>query len=187
MTKTAITVILVMTLVITYFAQVQPTAALKTAYIQAYAEPNPVGIGQTMVIGGWITPLPSYSLPNFVYWTNLTFQITKPNGAVVNLGPYTADSAANLAETYVPDQIGNYTFKISWDGASTATSQSYTYAPISANTTFTVQEEAIPSFPDQPWPLPNDYWERPINAQYRSWSIFCGIMVLFARTITRRI
>ena len=120
MTKTAITVILVMTLVITYFAQVQPTAALKTAYIQAYAEPSPVGIGQTMVIGGWITPLPSYSLPNFVFWTNLTFQITKPNGAVVNLGPYTADSAANLAETYVPDQIGNYTFKISWDGASTS-------------------------------------------------------------------
>ena len=84
--KPAITAILIMTLAITFFAAVKPTDALKTAYIQAYAEPNPTGIGQTMLIGGWITPLPSYSLPNSVYWTNLTFQITKPSGSIETLG-----------------------------------------------------------------------------------------------------
>ncbi len=174
MIKTAITAILIMTLAITFFAGVKPTDALKTAYIQAYAEPNPTGIGQTMLIGGWITPLPSYSLPNFVYWANLTFQITKPSGSVGTLGPYTGGSAANLAVKYVPDQLGNYTIKISWDGASSSPSQSYTYAPVSSTTTFTVQEEAIVPWPGEALPGPNDYWERPINAEYREWNVLAG-------------
>lgn len=172
--KTVLTTVLILTLAITYVTAIQPVIALRTANIHIYATPDPVGIGQTIRFGGWITPLPSYSLPNFVYWTNITFEITNPGGTVEKFDPISADSAAAFVIAYVPDQLGEYTVKCSWNGDSSSPAQAYTYDPVSATTTFTVQEEPILPKSGQPLPGPNDYWERPISAEYKEWSILAG-------------
>ena len=108
-------------------------------------------------------------------WLNMKLDVTKPDGTQQNIGSYTSDPIGGGYATYIPDQTGTYTFKFSFPGqvasikgptglvGSDSVYINDTFLPSSATTTLTVQKDQIPN-PDS-YPLPTNYWTRPIEAE----------------------
>ncbi|MGE5575263.1 MAG: PQQ-binding-like beta-propeller repeat protein, partial [Ignavibacteria bacterium] len=103
---------------------------------------------------------------------NYTLLITKPDGTTETIIK-NANAAAGQAITYVPDKVGNYTFKFTFPGEqiTSSTIDNY-YKGSTATTTCTVQQEPINSLPQNP--LPADYWQRPINWENQAWNSISG-------------
>ena len=161
-----------------------PTAnavdVLKT-YAISDAIPNPVGVGQTVLLKAGV----SEAAPSASYgWTGITITVTKPDGHVETLGPLTTDSTGSTYTTYVPDQVGDYTLTTNFPNNTvpiTFTPSERGY-PINAgtvllastaNSTLHVVAEAI----TQTYPghaLPTEYWSRPIDPQLREWYSISG-------------
>ncbi len=79
--------------------------------------PNPVGVGQTAYIGFWLDKVPPTAYQEYGdRWHNFTVTVTKPDGTTETLGPFTSDAAGGAATTYVPTQLGNYTFVFNYPG-----------------------------------------------------------------------
>jgi hypothetical protein len=149
------------------------------AYIDA--SPNPVGIGQQISLVFWIDAIPPTAAGSAGdRWINLKVEVTEPNGATTTLGPFISDPVGGSYASYTPDQVGNYTFKFIFAGqvatGSTGTGINGTmtsaflndkYLPSSATTTLTVQQESL-STPKLN-PLPEEYWNRPIEGQNNEW------------------
>lgn len=169
---------------------VTPDTSVTTAAYLAVT-PNPVGIGQTMLVNVWTTPGIDVSR----YHTGYTVTITKPDATTETktMNSYYADSTAWF--NYVPEQLGVYKFQFSYAGdyyaAGTYTmnkgavflfggnSQNVTFAKsawykpsTSPVTTITVQQDLVMSWP--PSPLPTDYWTRPISPENREWWSIAG-------------
>jgi hypothetical protein len=135
--------------------------------------PNPVGIGQTMTVMYWLVEMNPLSAANQdAVWHNFTITITKPDGTS-ETKTTNANSAAGAVINYVPDKIGNYTFKFTFPGeqVTSSTMDNY-YKPSTATTTCTVQQEPISALPQNP--IPNDYWQRPINWENQGWYQISG-------------
>ena len=150
--------------------------------------PNPVGVGQTILVNMWMEPGLN---PNW-YFIGYTVTITKPDGTTETktLNSYPADATAWFE--YAPDQIGTYklkfnfpgsyfpagTYKSYYAGGSVGQPQqtynkSYYYEPSSTEwQTLTVQEDMVASWP--PAPLPTDYWTRPVSPENREWWSILG-------------
>jgi outer membrane protein assembly factor BamB len=148
-------------------------------YAYITASPNPIGIDQTVTLVFWIDQVPpgAAGLAG-ERWINLRVEVTAPNGDKDSLGPFTSDPVGGSWATYTPDQIGEYTFTFNFPGQVVTGSSGTriynyniaindTYLASSATTTLTVQEEEIP----QPtrYPLPTEYWSRPIDGQNNEW------------------
>jgi hypothetical protein len=149
------------------------------AYIEA--SPDPIGVGQSVFIVMWINRVPP-SATGIAgdRWTGYTVKITKPSGEVDNLGPFTSDPTSSAYYKYVPDEVGEYTLEFNFPGQ---TASLYNpdnglpgsdsdfigdyHLPSSATTTLTVQEEAVEEPPS--YPLPYQYWTRPIEGQNTAW------------------
>jgi outer membrane protein assembly factor BamB len=146
--------------------------------------PNPVGLGQPILVNVWLDPGPSYVRHLNDY--KVTFE--KPDGTtdVVTVDSYPADGTAWFE--YVPDQLGtwkikfefpggyfpagNYTVPIgsgtAYDGYTESYNMSVYYLPDTTDwQTLTVQSDMVPSWP--PSPLPTDYWTRPVEPENREW------------------
>jgi outer membrane protein assembly factor BamB len=153
------------------------------AYVQA--GPNPVGVGQSVLIFMWVDgPMPASSLDNDVRRHDYTLTITAPDGKKETKNwAVVADPTSCQFIRYTPTQVGTYTLEFDYPG------QTYTWDdPIpsyfgppqpnpwtndvftAANATFllTVQEEQLPS-PTNSYPLPTEYWTRPIEGQNTDW------------------
>jgi hypothetical protein len=151
--------------------------------------PNPVGIGQPILVNVWLDPGPSYVRHLNDY--KITFE--RPDGTtdVVTINSYPADGTAWFE--YVPDQLGtwkikfefpggyfpagNYTVPIgsgtSYDGYTESYNMSCYYQPDATDwQTLTVQSAMVASWP--PSPLPTDYWTRPIEPENREWWQIAG-------------
>jgi len=149
--------------------------------------PNPVGVGQTVLVNMWITPGPAVSR----YVTGYKVTITKPDGTtdVQTLNSYYADGTAWFE--YVVDQVGEWKLKFDMPGAywpagnytipegvsnagfTESFSRSLYYPPVSTEEqTLTVQEEQVLSWP--PSSLPTDYWTRPVEYANREWAQIAG-------------
>jgi len=149
--------------------------------------PNPVGVGQTILVNLWTIPGPAVTR----YFTDFKVTITKPDGTtdVIVMDSYMADSTAWFE--YVVDQVGTWKLQFEFPGqyfpagnytlpAGTSNagftesfSRSLYYEPAStAEQTLTVQEEMVYSWPDLG--LPTDYWTRPISAEHREWWTIAG-------------
>jgi len=122
--------------------------------------PNPVGVGQTIFVVFWLNNYPpTASGKGGDRWRNLEIEITKPDGSKQPMGPFTSDPAGSGYTLYTPDQVGTYTFVLSFPGqvlslyGPTGIEGRYsafindTYLPSSATTTLTVQQEPIPDPP----------------------------------------
>ena len=143
--------------------------------------PDPVGVGQTVTMVFWIDAIPPTAAGNAGdRWVNFKIEITKPNGDKENLGPFTSDSVGGSYGAYTPDQAGNYTFFFSFPGqtvtGSTGTGINGTmtsaflndyYMPSNTTGILTVQQE--PVTPPSNFPLPTEYWARPIEGQNKDW------------------
>jgi len=155
--------------------------------------PNPVGIGQTLLVNLWLEPPTQYQR----FFSGYTVTITKPDGGEETVGPlnsYQGDATAWF--NYVPETVGEYKFVFDFAGnyfpagyyfngkvyPSIAAIGPYTagmfnrptnldsafyQASTSPTTTITVQSDMVASWPAIP--LPTDYWWRPIPIGNREW------------------
>lgn len=155
--------------------------------------PNPIGVGQPLLINIWTTPPPAANR----YLAGFTVVITKPDGTNITEGPmnsYVADGTAWFE--YVPDVAGTYHLRFDFAGTyfpagtyingvlngtgvptgfggTPSTYPSTWYKPAStAEQTLTVQEEIVASWPASP--LPADYWTRPVSPENREWAPILG-------------
>ncbi len=151
--------------------------------------PNPVGIGQPILVNVWLDPGPSYVRHLNDY--RITF--TKPDGTkdVIVLNSYPADGTAWFE--YTPDQLGNWSVKFefpggyfskgnytvpigsgtAYDGYTESYNQSVYYLPdATGEQTFTVQQDLVASWPAVP--APTDYWTRPVEPENREWYSIIG-------------
>jgi hypothetical protein len=145
--------------------------------------PDPAGVGQSVALVftlNWVPP--GAGGPQGDRWRNLSIEVTKPDGSKETLGPFTSDPVGGSYTYYTPDQVGTYTFNFSFPGQTVSlgptglasvilTNLAYvndTFLPSSTTKTLTVQQEQIPGPPT--YPLPTEYWTRPIEGQNTAWA-----------------
>jgi len=148
------------------------------------AEPNPVGVGQKINIIMWIDKIPDgAAVGNSIRWHNYNLVITKPDGTKdTQTFDTVQDTTSAQFTSYTPSQTGNYTFTFTFpEQAYTYTGLIYgffgppapsnyvndTFLTSSASTTVIVQQEQITALSS--YPLPSEYWTRPIYAENTDW------------------
>lgn len=149
--------------------------------------PNPVGVGQTVLVNIWLHPPINV---NRQFLQAFTVTVTKPDGTKTDVGPL--DSFAGDSTGWFPylvDQAGTWKFKFNFLGmwfpagryffgqivtnSSGQVIDSAYYQPSSTQeVSVTVQTEQVMSWP--PAPLPTDYWTRPVNPENREWWSILG-------------
>jgi hypothetical protein len=161
-------------------AQPPGTTSVRTfAFISA--APDPVGLGQTIFLNFFLhMPAPTVNyLAGIDVW-HFTVIVTAPDHHQTTLGPFSGDATGGTYTTFVPDQLGEYSFEVDFPGQSITTPNSpFTgnwfgvyFQPSSATTTVTVQQEKVAQYPDTP--LPTGYWQRPIYSMNTLWSTIGG-------------
>lgn len=154
-----------------------PTWNISTfAYVAA--APNPVGVGQQALVVFWLSnTYDSASVTNDYRFHNYQLTITDPDGKnTTKTFDVITDTTSSQYIPFTPTQVGTYTFSFNYPGqkvndyshSPTTAVINDTYLPSSATTTLTVQEEPVSTPPD--YPLPTEYWTRPIEGQNFAWS-----------------
>jgi hypothetical protein len=146
------------------------------AYVAA--APNPVGVGQKVLIVGFSSMvLPSAAATNDIRFHDLQLKITKPDNTTETINLPNGDSTSTAYSSYTPDQVGTYSIIFTypdlyfkWNDTSalrTWTGDTFTGAT-SRPLKLVVQEEPLPQ-PIDSYPLPTEYWTRPIEGQNTYW------------------
>lgn len=145
------------------------TEVLVTSYPYLGIIPNPVGVNQVVLLHVGMTRQAGLAGDGY---TGLTVAIERPDGTTQTIGPFTTDSTGGTGATWTPTMVGTHKLKtvfpeqqVPWNGIT------YTAAE-SAVVELVVQEEPIPYHPG--YPLPTEYWSRPIDAQLREWNTIAG-------------
>lgn len=146
----------------------------------AYVQPvvNPVGVGQTTYIYMWIDKTfgTETAMTNDWRFHNYQLTITAPDGTKETKTWETVwDTTSSQSYSFTPNQVGVYTFDFKFPGqdyntyshSAASAFVNDTYLPSSATATLTVQEDAISYQPN--YPLPTEYWTRPIYGEYPNW------------------
>ena len=152
-------------------------------YVYGVLSPNPVGVGQEMAIvmfnpvvppGSWITNDVRYQF---------SVAITDPNGQTTNLpasGTITSDSTGTAFTKFTPTKVGNYSLTINshevfYKWYETAPyydlKNHYGITFLESNRTYSlvVQEQPVQASAITNYPLPTEYWARPIEGQNQAW------------------
>jgi outer membrane protein assembly factor BamB len=154
----------------------------RTTYAYIGATPNPIGIGQETLLHLGITHPTAWPHAG---WVGLTVTVTKPDGTTQTLGPFTTDPTGGTGTVLVPNMIGNYTLRTNFPEQKITTAaygtpvNSTMLASTSDPLTLIVQADPTPIFID--YPLPTEYWTRPINAQFWTWNTIANNWVAYAR------
>jgi hypothetical protein len=137
------------------------------------AAPDTVGVGQrVLIVAGFTFATSSYTEKCYSGWT---ITVTKPDGTVRTLGPYTCDPTGYFFAELIPDVTGIWKLQAHYPGGIVDYIDVKNCSVPAADTdviSLTVQQEPIPNFPDSP--LPQEYWTYPINAQNRNWNVLAG-------------
>ena len=149
--------------------------------------PNPVGVGQTIIVNVWNEP------PNAVtrYITGYKVVLTAPDGTsdTKTFNSYQADSTGWFE--YVVDQVGTWTLQAFHPGAywpagnysmpagvgQAGYTESYTKSLYERPSNSPKQTLIVQNDPVLPWParaLPTDYWTRPVMFENREWAAIAG-------------
>jgi hypothetical protein len=141
---------------------------------------NPVGVGQKLYIYMWIDKIkPSAALENDIRMHDYKLTITDSDDNVVLEETFDTvqDTTSNQIYGWTPDTAGTYTITFEFPG-DTYTAQdaaqgssSYEndiYLESSATATLVVQDEPISGYPAS-YPLPSEYWTRPIYGENPDW------------------
>jgi len=143
------------------------------SYAYMSVAPNPVGVGQQVNVCMWVdVALPSATLENEIRRHDYSLTITAPDGKTeTHNWPIVSDPTGVQFFVYTPGQIGNYTFFFSypqqtytWEG----TYKGDIFTASNRTRTLTVTEEQLPT-PIDSYPLPTEYWTRPIEQQNTYW------------------
>lgn len=178
------------------FAMAFSVVALPVAYAQGswnwvthtyiVVSPNPIGRGQSVNIIVWLDNAPpQINQQDYIKYRGwkYTITITDPAGKTNDVGPFESDSTGQICYVFTPDMVGAYKIQAHFEGATIniTGSMGLMRLPIGIHTfqksssrvaELTVQEEQIEAWPDIP--LPSGYWERPINAEFKSWYTIAG-------------
>jgi outer membrane protein assembly factor BamB len=158
---------------------------ITTAHVAA--APDNLGVGQKLMIYSWLDKIFDGALPsgnaaaNLWRFHNFTLVITKPDNTTDTLyQDRIEDTTSNQMFSYTPTQVGTYTIQFFFPGMKYNTgtagidynpNSAYvndTYRASNATTTFVVQEDPINSIIDS-YPLPAEYWTRPIYGENPVW------------------
>jgi hypothetical protein len=178
---TAVSLFLMFAMAVSLFALPTATAGEMQTYAFIGALPNPVGVGQEVLLHVGITR----ELWSALYgWSDLTVTVTRPDGTTETLGPFKTDSTGGTGTVYVPKMAGNYTLQTNFPEQEIEPGAGMGFAGISIPDgtimkasksdilTLVVTDEPIEYYPGNP--LPTEYWTRPIDAQLREWSSIAG-------------
>jgi hypothetical protein len=164
----SIALLAILVLPIAFIEIPNASAATYTSYPFLGAVPNPVGVGQQVLLHvGALTALRTARDG----WLGLTVDVTKPDGTKTTLTCPKTDSTGGTGVIFVPDQIGNYTMKTIFPAQNATnnlvvTSDLYAAAE-SDPLILVVQQDPVTFYPG--FPLPTEYWTRPVDAQIREW------------------
>jgi hypothetical protein len=172
MKKISLSIVLVLVLALSAF--MASIGTVSAANVDTYAflsvDPNPIGVGQPVLVVMWLNLFPPTAAgAQGDRWTGFTVLITKPDGTTQNMGPYTSDPVGSQYFAYVPEIVGNYTFVFNFPGQALNSTGNFYKASTSALVQLKVQQQAIIGLSDTPLPNPNDFWNRPISADNRNW------------------
>ena len=180
-TKIASAFALILMFAMTISLVVSPNASAQENTFKTYAYigamPNPVGVGQDVLLHVGIT----HQLASALYgWEGLTVTVTRPDGHTETLGPFKTDSTGGTGTVYVPTMTGNYTLQTHFPEQENPEFTSRLGIPEGATMlasdsdklTLVVQEEQITYYPGHA--LPTEYWTRPIDSQLREWNVIAG-------------
>jgi hypothetical protein len=176
-----LTTVLILTIAISSLAILVPTTtAEEWPYVKGYpwigAVPNPVGVGQDVLFAVVTTTALRSQTDG---WSGLWIEIERPDGKVDKITDIRTDSTGNTGRMYVPSVVGTHYVTLFFpeqpppqyggfalpEPAIVADAQSEVLELV-------VQEEPVPGFPG--FPLPAEYWTRPINAMLHEWSPVAG-------------
>ena len=177
--KTAAAIAILLTITFASSLVILPVANAHTptwtivSYAYITAGPNPVGVGQRTLILMWVDgAMPGATVTNDIRRHDYSLTITKPDGTTEKMQWQTiSDPTSCQFVSYVPTVAGNYTLKFEYPG------QTYTWSGAYQNDTFTAAsktmtlialEEPLPPATTS-YPLPTEYWTRPIEGQNTDW------------------
>ncbi len=144
--------------------------------------PNPIGLGQSLLVNLWINP--GVSSNDRLIPQGYIVTITKPDGTKNSMTLDSEPATAAIWFEISPDQIGTWKFKFEFIGTYFPAGRYYNgkivtnssgtlygsayYTPSSTQEqTLTVQQDFVASWP--PAALPTDYWTRPGSLNNREW------------------
>ena len=188
-TRYAIAITLMLAFCISTIALPSTNAHTPAWTIDTYAKiavaPNPIGVGQPTYISMWVdSPLPDAYPHNTIRRSGYTLTITAPDNKTTTTQKWDIiqDTTGIQFYTFTPTQVGTYTLKFDYAGqkytwnkantpdisANAANYENDTYLASSRTITVTVQQDPLPA-PINSYPLPTEYWARPIEAQNSDW------------------
>jgi hypothetical protein len=187
-TTTAIPMLLILTFAILLVALPTTNAHTPKWELQTWAflavAPNPVGVGQNVFVNMWVDkPMPGASVFNDIRRHDYQLTITDPQGKNETHTFDLSDTTGVQFYIFVPDQVGVYSFVFyypgqvyTWNQANTpglsatdAAFENDTFKPATSKTEYlTVQQEPLPDAINS-YPLPTEYWTRPIEGQNTDW------------------
>jgi len=177
-----IVLILLSTLTLPIVLKVRAEAVYKETFAVISVTPNPVGVNQTVYIVGGITDQTAWPQPG---WKNLKAVIVRPDNQI-ETKTFDTFSTGIGAVTYKPTIEGVYKIHIEFPEqvcevavAGTAAG-TIMKASKSKVVELIVQAEPVPSHPA--FPLPQEYWTRPIDPQLREWWWIAGNWLNVERT-----
>jgi len=182
-------------------------------YAYIVAAPDVVGVGQSVHVYMWLDAVygaaggtnpviptngstaSSALLSNSYRFHDYQLTITDPDGhTTTQKFDIISDTTSNQFTIITPDIAGTYTLKFDYlgqvygengNGFENSSLIGDKYLPSSASTTLTVQEEPIAA-PITSYPLPTQYWTRPIYSENSDWwaisSNWLGCQGLFGVT-----
>jgi outer membrane protein assembly factor BamB len=152
-------------------------------WVYSVIAPNPVGVGQqfSMVVFNPQVPVGASEGNDIRYKYHVI--VTKPDGSTERLpssGSLVSDSTGTTYTKFTPDTVGNYSvmvvfeeLKWTWTitGGGVAPIDYYGVTLLSSNRTYTVEVQQDPVIPGAvtSYPLPTEYWTRPIEGQNNAW------------------
>jgi len=181
---TTITLALILTIA-TLMASLPITSAHdppteQTTYAFIEVAPNPIGVEQTAFVIMWLDKVPPTAWGvGGERWEGFEVEITAPNGDTETKGPYTSDPTSAAWFLYTPNQIGEYTFYFTFPGQVVdlfgptgipgfpSAFIDDPFLPSSATAILTVTDDQVTEPPH--YPLPSEYWTRPIEGQNTEW------------------
>lgn len=143
-TKTLAAIVLVLVLAVTVPIVMIPTVKALPTSASLSAVPNPVNIGQSVVLTGDINPNP----PSGYFYNGIVLSITGPSG-LTSIGPFMSDANGGFWTEYVPSELGTYYVILTCPGQYLG--ETY-YDPCNATTSFSVidNEPPVASFTYSP-------------------------------------
>ncbi|MDR0372464.1 MAG: PQQ-binding-like beta-propeller repeat protein [Nitrososphaerota archaeon] len=152
-----------------------------TTYIYVAAAPNPQLVGEVVYITYIIANVPPsvypVDTPRYFWWSGITLTITYPDGSVKNITKLETSYAGAGTYVFTPQEPGNYSVVASYAGETipSGPSAGINYGPsTSPATTFRATDGPSEIQSIISYPLPEEYWTFPIEAQNHQWYIYAG-------------